>query len=235
MPDKVAIDSHVIPNAILQLVRENGQYAVVKFQRGSDSAVVAREQHRFTEPLMCKTCDSGFSHIEDYARRELRRWMNWGESGRVVPSQVRVDYHKFKLFCLLMAWRIALAGRIFSNVVLPWPITERLRSALQAKDPGNQGFCPIQISVESSGQPEGGFLMPQAREICEWNAVALAWTGFGGSVLMLLSPQEIQLDGHVSRMFLNSNGVLPLTVEDSLKNAGLRLLGKSIREATWRV
>ena len=203
--DEPLLNSHIVPE-FLYRPHYDDKHRAMLFDGSSAPFKVLQKGLR--EPLLCQECEGRLGVFESYF---ARFWYKRSALPPVVndPEVVLtgIDYSRFKLFILSIAWRASVSSQASSL----GPHEAQMRAMLMNADPGPMHQYPIFAGVivdTDTNQPwDGVMLAPlKIRVKSHWARRMV----FGGAAWTVLTSrhQTLPLEGH----FLSERGELILPV-----------------------
>jgi hypothetical protein len=203
--------SHIIPEFFYKTLYSEKEH---KFIQLSGTKKVIKWQKGFKEKLLCEDCESKLNKWETYAANILFNDFV-GNIKRMNDAIVidGVDYSQFKLFQMSIIWRAGVTSlQQFSNVNLG-PHEEKLRIMVLEDNPGEdyEYGCLIICTPSYSDITKQMLMAPQPSKFDGHHCyvffmAGLSWVFFVSSHTSALPYRE--------KLFLNSDGTLPLIVDD---------------------
>lgn len=134
------------------------------------------------ERLLCKDCETRLSVYEQYCHDLINVSCPCTLDRNAHLELHGVNYHKLKLFQMLMLWRAGASQRPEFRKVELGPHQEKLRQMILSNDPGEawQYPCMMILILDDGFDPQGFTIMPLARKlhghsIYTFIAGGLAW------------------------------------------------------------
>ena len=227
--DKPLLNSHIVPEFLHRPHYDEKHRTLLFDKRNAPSRLL---QQGLKERLLCPECEALLQVYEDYFARFWYQQQPLPEVVQVPEVLVTgIDYARFKLFVLSIAWR-ASVSQIHTGMSLG-PHEERMRAMLLSADAGPMDQYPIYAGVivdsETSKPWDGVILAPLKIRVKPHWACRMIFGGVAWTVLTS-SHQTLPLQGHL----LTEAGELKLPVlslEEFATGSGLsEAISGSLRE-----
>jgi hypothetical protein len=158
-------NSHIIPEFMFSSIYdEKHRFHTLTIRKEGRNRM---EQKGIRQPLLCQSCESRFSKLEDYASDVFRGSSN--VKSQLLPNSsvslvTGFDYSRFKLFQLSILWRASVATSSFFKEVDLGPHEEPIRSFLLSGNPGpSNRYACLMWRLLLDDDVANGFMMPPTK------------------------------------------------------------------------
>jgi hypothetical protein len=229
--DKPLLNSHVVPEFLYRPHYDDKHRTLLFHRRDTPSTML---QKGLRDRLLCRQCEEHLQRFEDYFARfwyQEQPLPNPLEGSEVILTDI--DYCRFKLFVLSIAWRASVSKLPELTSTTLGPHEESMRRMIVETDPGPVEQYPVFAGViveqETKTPWDGAIVAPRKIRVNSHWALRMV---FGGAVWTVLTSrhQTLVLDGY----FLTEAGrvkLVLLPLEDFVVGSGLaKAVHSSLRE-----